>query len=460
MKPFPPFPAYASILWGAFFWAGCPPPNVDEPFFIGAAVNWAQTGHLANPEIREWLGALHFQTDRYFVHFPFWPLLIGLWFRCWGIHVVSLTILYALFGLATSLGARIFFLKAGNLSRLAWLFPWPLLLLANGAGFRPDLVGLCLVFPGLVLLTHPSFASRSSGYALLGFSACFWPILCCFGGPFALFVFLTRPRPASALLSAGVRDLAAAALGALAVLAALGIAVQGELFLFLHDFSQHASIRYQSGIWNKVGELHQVFANCFGASGLGSFVFGVLLFAGLFLSGVSLFLPHSNRQNKLVFLTTISSFVLTAFIYPGTALFIVFLALLGICVALDSLLEGKVFSPGKVRFGLAWGLGLGVLWLLPKHRQSDEEKNQWKFQPAPRAKRLVYDEFAYRYTFQFQPPASAIPWLTVNLSPKLGALPDEKKPGDYWLVRSDKLGLPGRDRADLGQSATAPPPGE
>jgi hypothetical protein len=164
------------LLLGGFLYVsvGLPLSNIDDFYFVGVATNLADKGLLENPHFCE---AYHngLGTNRFFYHPPFYPWLIAVWIRGFGLS--SLSLQWLAFSLsavgAASLFAvgRYFCVKRVELCALALVY----FLCFARLGLRPEVAAYSFLFLGVYLLL---VVKKWPFWALVAFalSVAFYPV--------------------------------------------------------------------------------------------------------------------------------------------------------------------------------------------------------------------------------------------------------------------------------------------
>jgi len=156
--------ALVVLGWASLVAAGLPPPHIDDVWYVDPAISFAQTGRLEAPALARVLAA--FGTQRCFLSFPFYPLLLGTWFRILGVSFGSAAAFWIACGAVSSVSLRAILraLGAGAASEIAALVYLPLQVQCYG--LRPEQTGYALSLAGAALLMRPTPARRSLGCLL------------------------------------------------------------------------------------------------------------------------------------------------------------------------------------------------------------------------------------------------------------------------------------------------------
>jgi hypothetical protein len=159
---------------------GFPRPHVDDPYFAGTASWLAQGYGLRNPWIANWLS--YYGSAILFQHIPFYFYLLAGWYQIAGISTDSTLLFYALINVITALSAAAVLRRVGFPSWAIWMHLAWLVFFAQGSGFRCDMVCLAFFWTGALLFLSENTLPFTCGCFLLGVAVSVWPPL----SPFAL----------------------------------------------------------------------------------------------------------------------------------------------------------------------------------------------------------------------------------------------------------------------------------
>jgi MFS family permease len=295
----------------------------------------------------------------------------------------------------------------------------------------------------VVCITYPTrrahFAAALSGCA----AVLLWPVLLGFICPIFL-VYLGihwRRLPGSQRPAWALRHFLALALGGAAAFLAFLAMIGFEWSLFLHDFTRVASMRRPEG-----NSILQAFLGLSWARYNHVFLFSVLLlsiFSVYWALRPATILPPPTR---LWVLETLAGCFLATLLYAvNTQLIYFFFWMAFFAVAAD-------FVRLKARLELVLiALFSAGLWiqtfysvknLLP-YSIPETTKAAEALKKHPSAT-VVFDEIAYRYLFDLQPPPESLAWLCLRPGPDLGASLADKKPDQIWVLAEKRLDPDGK----------------
>jgi hypothetical protein len=148
--------AMSVVLGFVFIGLDLPSPGIDDLFYLGASLNYANTGSFTNPylALQEWPFPFFAQT------YPTQSAAVIPWLKIFGASFSSLGGLYNIFYFGTAL------LLAAALARgrfSLWIFATLLLatlFVALHHGFRTEPLAVALMAAGLFCLTRTSFVAR------------------------------------------------------------------------------------------------------------------------------------------------------------------------------------------------------------------------------------------------------------------------------------------------------------
>ena len=123
-----------TLLWGGLAWGGFPFPFIDDPFYIGAGLNLAAGGGLANPLIEG--------SGTFLRYLPLHSFVIAGWLKLFGTSAGAMVALYLLFGwVSTWCTIRGFQILRKDL--LGWMAGLSIVIYCTCVGMRPDACSLC-----------------------------------------------------------------------------------------------------------------------------------------------------------------------------------------------------------------------------------------------------------------------------------------------------------------------------
>lgn len=168
-------------------------------------------------------------------------------------------------------------------------------------------------------------------------------------------------------------------------------------------------------------------------------IFGIAIFSGSFLS-VIIALAFGKTAEKLFILANIVAVSLMVCIYPRYVQYMNVLFLFCMVTGITIMLARK---PQLHFLAVILILALTLVNLFKVGFDISEQKTEWKalkiHSEEVQDKRIVFDEGAYRYLYNFSPPAGAVAWLCVRRDKELGASKADQEKSDAWLVSGDKV---------------------
>lgn len=244
----PAYVLYSCLLCLYFYLAGLPWPHVDDPFFAGAAVRLAQTGSLTNPWVMDAFPNL--DQGHFYLHWPIYFYLLGVWLKFTGIHVSSICLFYAVSNIILCLASAKVLLRLGLPRPIIWVLPFFAVGYGAVLGFRPDAVALALFFAGLALWSANGKGSWFCGAFLVGVAVSMTFVLC----PYAIGFGWLLVRGDLASLHSGSPfrcRIITAILAAFALALVLTWMIAADWQGFLRDYFGHVQLR-RARSWNQI----------------------------------------------------------------------------------------------------------------------------------------------------------------------------------------------------------------
>lgn len=423
-----------AVLWALLWVVGFPPPCWDDLFFAGVGIEIFQTGHIANPWLRQWNPIT---AERYFIQPPFYFHALAGWLEVFDLGSWSLRAFQCLMGAIASIFA-VLLLRRYRFSGAA-AAPVFILLLLGVQGLRPNAMGLALFTAGLWLLSGKSARRQLAGLLLLGASVGTWITLVVYALPFGAAVagadWLRRDPPSRGYLAKRLALTAAATLALLGLfLAAIGF----RLSEFVADFTWHTRLRQVTRL---LDELRFQVTNGHGE----------IFYAPLYALLLALMLACAVRWRDLraeakLFLAALTAGLAANLLLYARSMHYLFDLFCWIGV---TVLAGELPFPRPVRRA-ATACVLAVFAITQTYpalrllgtKREPESSYQAVREQVRGARRVAFDEVAARYVFDYRLPEGAVYW---NFSaPPPGNCPnsaDERDPGVTWVLSPTKSGV-------------------
>ena len=443
----------SAIWWFGLFVTGFPRPHFDDIFFVGTAQNLAAGHGLANPYIARWTA--QFGTQSFFGQPPFHSYLLAGWIELFGSGTNPLRA----FNIACCFATNLLLIALCRRANLGWLNALAVGLLVSTAllrtGLRPDAAGMLATCAAAYGWSGTSRISWFIGCVCGAAAPCIHPFTAAFVVPLGIWFLANRaagqPVPAK---QAGV-------LGGMALLATFCVfgiflaAIEGRIGEFMQVFRQHAGLREVAGgrQWSVLFE-----KLTFGREPwLRWPTVGVFVLTGA--------LAYRMPTARARVLSVVSVFGL--FIVCGTLLYTNYVPSLLYLFALVGAAFMAATLPGRhrVAIGAIWVVALGLMsfpggyWAL--------FGRQFSIDAAPlrarlsayetEGRRLLIDEYAARYVYDWRLPAGAQDWLHCHWDPFLPYRPPKvaEKPSDeVWVIEASKLEMYVPDSAIINERVT------
>jgi|GEM_PF-3615747 len=417
---------YSALFCLYLFWAGSPWPHVDDPFFAGGAVRLAQTGVLTNPWVMD--SFPDFNPHHFYLHWPVYFFLLAGWLKMTGIHTTSICIFYLLSNFILCVSSATVFLRLGLPRIILW--PLPILCLGYAAvlGFRPDSVALSTFFAGLALWCGRSAISWFFGALLVGNGVAMHSVLCPYAlGLGGLLCFLPHRLSFLEIRNRLLICIAAAS----TMLLLITWMIQGDWFAFLADYAKCVNLR-RAHSWNQITYPIMLLLARQDPGFLIALTF-LLLWSSLRISRYPHYLPPSLKSLTLtLWLSTLAAALVY---YSATRLFLFFMTVWALIWIASEWPRAR--QPTKYIYVLLAMLTFVEIKTAfqafrPIHIVLPSGPD---FSPT---KRIVFDEFSFRYLMDCQPPETARAWLYLNPQ-TFGTEIGDKKPEDVWIVDAQKI---------------------
>jgi hypothetical protein len=429
--------AYDFFVLGAFLLlalTGFPVPHVDDPYFAGTA-SWLARGHgLINPWLADWL--VFYGTEELFQHIPFYFYILAGWYKLAGISTASTLLFYALINALAAMAAARVLRRMGFPEGVVWFHLLWMTFFAQGSGFRGDMVAVALFWLGLALMFEARRSFNVLGIVVLQVAVATWlPVL-----PFAAAFFVGwvfQKKKASPRFSDWNPLLITCGVTGLVVVLLIHLMIDGRWHEFMDQYIKHMASR-RLPLWMVLPAF----------VGLAVSRYSWLFIFSLVLSSTVLFIRARHRK-KAVIDSTLLWFLLAASASLGLAIlypFAIALAFYLLPVFCFSCLWVDGNKYGKEDWLLAVVLTFLALpqvyqyvsdWVAPPVSVSANIRDSADALAAE-GKRLVFDEYAYRYVFDMMPDETSRAWF--YLEPGMFA-PDLShwQEGDVWVVSEPYL---------------------
>jgi hypothetical protein len=432
--------AVLALWWLMLFGLGYPKPHFDDIFFVGPAINLAEGRGLANPFIKTW--AAQFQTDRFFLQPPFHSYLVSGWIKLFGLSANSL----CAFVITCCFGTGLCLIQLGRRAGLGWISVMAVSVLASTwslrSGMRPDAAGLFACGLAALGWTGRSRAAWFCGSFFGAVAPVIHPFTAAIVLPVGGWCLLTNlcDQPATVVRKEIAVRFGVALLAAALVFLLFLVAIEGRLTEFVQVFQHHASLR-TTGMGQQWHVLWQKMS-------VGSEVF--LRWPALVVLVVGLILAASKPSSRQAALSVAAVFlwhlVLGTLLYTGYVIQGLYLFALVAAALVGSRLSGRL----SFGFGLGWA-NAAFLMVFPAvlspflSHSVDLDAAQIRhrvaaLQAAP-GRRILLDEYAARYVFDWKLPAGSEDWLHCHWAPSVPAPVRlaHKPASDVWLVDAQKL---------------------
>ncbi len=222
------------FLFGILWCSDFPKPIYDDLFYLGASVNLARGGDLANPL----LARQEFPSHFFFVYPPLHSYAVAGWLKLFGISADSVTAFPLLMQCVIAAATIAILRKHGAPCWLEWLVPLGVAVAFLPSGLRPEPVAVALAMAGFALLECGGARALFNfpGFLLLFLGASASPRIAPFAAALALLA-ACRLWVASRTAAAGrwnflVAALAAMSLAGLSFLAMIGFRLREFLMMF------------------------------------------------------------------------------------------------------------------------------------------------------------------------------------------------------------------------------------
>ena len=156
------------FLFSVLFYFDLPRSHVDDIWYIDAAINICENGELKAPRLSSFSNK--FSSDYFYLSMPFYSYILGSWFIAFGLTTYSIMLFQYLIYFLNIIFLRRWLLKKGISSNITTISSLIFMVQSLSFGFRPESLGFCFMFAGLLTLQNVKFLNLFMGFMLLGFS--------------------------------------------------------------------------------------------------------------------------------------------------------------------------------------------------------------------------------------------------------------------------------------------------
>lgn len=423
------------LVWLGIWAAGLPAPHVDDLFFTGTGVSLAKGHGLRNPWIATWLA--QFGTDRFYAQPPLQPAALGLWLRIWGISTRSILGFQDFAGALACLAAARLLRRAGCPAWAA-IAGWILVaVFVLAHGLRPEAWGAaCALIAGWAWW-HEGLGWWAAGCLAAALAPAFHPLAAAVVVPAGIVALLGQLRRQGRAALASRLALAVAAI--LVVLGLVAAALDFAALDFWHVFQAHATMRTPAA--------GSRLATFWGALTIGREPVLLAPAAIAFIATMFVAWRTGDRRRVVDSVGLVGgTAVLGILFYAGNAPTWIWPLASGVTLVIWA----RIPRANKSAFGAVVMSGVTLWstfpWIVGSVIAQREEPATYARLRAEAAAaqptRLLVDENAARFIYDFRLPPGARDWL-LNRTCEQGMLGRiaVKPPGEAWLVDERKLEL-------------------
>ena len=154
------------FVFSFLYYFDLPRSHVDDIWFLDPAINLSEHGELKAPRLKPFFSK--FSSDFFFLAMPFYSYILGGWFKLFGLTTHSIiSFQYIIYLLNIILLFK--WLRTKGLSFNISAFSALIFMVQNlSFGFRPEPLGFCFMFAGLLMLQNCKMLNLFLGFFLLG----------------------------------------------------------------------------------------------------------------------------------------------------------------------------------------------------------------------------------------------------------------------------------------------------
>ncbi len=433
------------LFWAGLFFLGFPPPNIDDLFFSGTAIQLIKDGSFHNPYLLSWTPLAR---EGFFFQPPFHSYILAAWLFLFGVSTKS----FLAFQCVCCFIFSYFTIHIFNQNKfpkiLGAIVPLFFCLWMMNRGFRQDALGFAFLAAGIWLLSQERLLPSFFGFVFIGSSFLTAPIAVAYALPLS-FLFLIKNYCQSQEKKNHILQHGALLFLAIGMVSFLFLwAIHFRLSEFLSVFFWHASTR-RVPLEKVPNFLLSLLTHGKDALILGPSYFLLFPLFGFFC----LHYKKVEIKIKVAVFTLITCLMLHLVFY----LDVLYGALFFFTWVLNGILIFCLPFTSKQRF---WISGIGSVCLLLS--QSTLIVSWMGRQPDPDPKSLleirhraeqaqdkilVVDEIAARYVFDFKLPKNTVNWNFLGPAPRHWPTNISQKTVDsIWIIAEAKTlacdGLP------------------
>ena len=429
-------------LWSGLFAAGLPAPSgIDDVSYLDASFSLITTGKLEAPTMERYLAKWH--TLGYCIQPPFYNYIVAGWLALFGISAAGILAFYAAsyFLASWAWWELLDFFQVGLWTRILTLAAFVPYVLSFC--LRPEPVGLALLFAGLLLLRSGGRGSLFLGFLAVGIATGVAVNLLPACVTLSLAVLAVRHRDRSAAAkSPPLPEIALALAAALLVFGLLFAAmIRFQFHAFLWQFFDAVKARRGSPPYLAPREFFSYMLQYWRP------VLFLPGFLGLMAVGLLSCGPagRSLPERVRIFIWAAAGMALLGIFYRPSNL--EGLTLFGWAAIFACITSG----PWRVRIKAATLTGAVGFWLLSQSltlvslrepRSIDpQERLRLRAELASHPGRLVVDDFAARYLFDFRLPPGTLDVGYLRILPNYMPTAADKRPGETWVCSTYILNL-------------------
>ncbi len=434
-------------FWTILFFLRYPIPSIDDPFFIGAAINLAKGGEFTNPYIESWNSVL--TSGKFYFQPPFHSYILAGWLKIAGISTNSLLLFqflcYSTFSLFCTLLLRFYRFPIFTVFLITLLFatwhcnPNPL----YTTGFRQDALGMAFLALGLWLITKDSWWRYFLGFIFLESAVFTSPITLAYGFSFGVAILTINYIHSGKFSQNKTKyffNKTLLLLGATALVFTIFlICINFDLKTFITDFSLHTSLR-RTSTFKAIPTFIMLVSQGYG------FILNVptyVLFL-CFVIGVFNRRYFINIERKILF-TGLSLGVLSNILLYASAVWVTFFfCWLGIVLIISQInwrSKNMIYLPIITAFIFLSSQSLNIISLVGREYTSESSYQEIRqFFLANPNRKYAFDEVAARFIFDYKFPQNSTCWSALKPAPASYPSAKDKLADVTWIVATYNLG--------------------